>query len=592
MRCDGGALGGIGGGAGGIRGFRGFRRSGLPGGRGTAYTWAMPRIVLTTFNARYAHTSFGLRYLRANLGMLRDASSILEFDLQHRPMDVAEKILACQPQIVGVGVYIWNVGLCTQLVSLLKRVAPGVKVIVGGPEVSHEVDQQAICAVADHVITGEADLIFPQVCEQLLAGQAVAKVIAAGVPDMAAVTLPYDEYTPADLSHRVVYVEASRGCPFHCEFCLSSLDVPVRNVPAEAFLSAMQSLLDRGVRQFKFVDRTFNLNLPISTAILQFFLDWMQGTPAGGPGAGIDAEAVSPTRRVTSGAGATSGGTSGGGRELFLHFEMIPDRLPEPLRMLIARFPPGSLQLEVGIQSMDEAVTARISRRQDLARVRDNFRFLHEQTGVHIHADLIVGLPGEDMAAFGAGFDQLYALGPQEIQIGILKRLRGAPIARHDTPWAMVYSPDPPYEVLRTSVIDFSTMQRLRRLARYWDLVGNSGNFVETTAAICGATPFASLLHLSDWLHAETGQTHAISLPRLYEALLRFMVSQRGMAAEPARAMLARDYTRPGRRDLPACLRELVVPPSDSSSPPMPPVGDASTQGRLPPRQARHHGTR
>src|SRR5205085_1814280 len=249
---------------------------------------------------------------------------------------------------------------------------------------------------------------------------------------------------------------------FKCEFCLSSLDVPVRNVPLDAFLAAMGRLLDRGVRQFKFVDRTFNLNLNVSRSILQFFLDGYR------PG-------------------------------LFLHFEMIPDRLPEPLRDLIRQFPPGALQFEVGVQTFNEEVAARISRRQDNAKLADNLRFLRAETGVHVHADLIVGLPGEGVESFAAGFDRLVALRPQEIQVGILKRLRGTPIVRHDVEWEMVYSPHPPYEILQTKLIDFATMQRLRRFSGYWDLIANSGNFVETTPLIWReASPFANFMKLSD----------------------------------------------------------------------------------------------
>src|SRR5580704_3321279 len=160
---------------------------------------------------------------------------------------------------------------------------------------------------------------------------------------------------------------------------------------------------------------------------------------------------------------------------------MIPDRLPESLREIIAQFPPGALQFEVGVQTFDDAVAKNISRRQDYGRLEENFRYLREKTGVHIHADLIVGLPGESVESFAAGFDRMVALGPQEIQVGILKRLRGTPIVRHDREWGMVYSQHPPYEILQTKLIDFFAMQRLRRFARYWDLIANSGNFVETT---------------------------------------------------------------------------------------------------------------
>jgi radical SAM superfamily enzyme YgiQ (UPF0313 family) len=222
--------------------------------------------------------------------------------------------------------------------------------------------------------------------------QPLPKIIPAELPKLEDVALPYDLYTPHDLAHRVVYVEASRGCPFTCEFCLSSLDIPVRQFPLEKFLTAMEGLLTRGATQFKFVDRTFNLNLMVSRAILQFFLARMR------PG-------------------------------LFVHFEMVPDRLPEALRAVIAQFPAGSLQFEVGVQTFDEQTSRNISRRQDHAKLAENLTWLRSHTGVHVHADLIVGLPGEDLASFARGFDRLVALGPQEIQVGILKRLRGTPLS-------------------------------------------------------------------------------------------------------------------------------------------------------------------
>src|SRR6185503_15378060 len=148
---------------------------------------------------------------------------------------------------------------------------------------------------------------------------------------------------------------------------------------------------------------------------------------------------------------------------LFLHFEMVPDRLPAALREVIAKFPPGALQFEVGVQTFNEQTGALIQRKQNYARLEDNFRYLRGQTGVHIHADLIAGLPGETIESFAAGFDRLVALGPQEIQVGILKRLRGTPISRHDAEFQMVYSPTAPYEILQTRDLDFQTLHRLRR---------------------------------------------------------------------------------------------------------------------------------
>jgi radical SAM superfamily enzyme YgiQ (UPF0313 family) len=485
----------------------------------------MADIVLATLNAKYIHAAFGLRYLLANLGNLRPRASLLEFDINQRPIEIAESLLAENPKIIGLGVYIWNATASTELVSLLKRLSPEVTLILGGPEVSYETDRQTIVVLADFVITGEADLKFAEVCRKLLAGEKPPlKIIPAEIPALEQLELPYPLYTDDDIAHRIIYVEASRGCPFTCEFCLSSLDIPVRQFPLPALLKNLDELLRRGVKQFKFVDRTFNLNLAISKTLLQYFLDHYR------PG-------------------------------LFVHFEMIPDRLPEALREIIARFPPGALQFEVGIQTFNPAISQLISRRQDYDRLADNFHFLREHTGVHVHADLIAGLPGESLESFGRGFDQLIALGPQEIQVGILKRLRGTPIVRHDAEWQMVYHDHPPYEILRNKLLGFGELQRLRRFARYWDLIGNSGNFVTTTPLIWQDTdsPFVEFMRLCDWLHVKLGRRHGIALAQLGELIFVYLTAEKKLPAEKIAAALWRDYQSGGRSDKPAYLRPYLT---------------------------------
>ncbi|MSU64229.1 MAG: DUF4080 domain-containing protein [Pedosphaera sp.] len=506
----------------------------------------MPEIVLSTLTAKFIHAAFGLRYLMANLGELRPRACIMEFDINQKPLEIVEALLVGEPRIIGLGIYIWNVALTTEVVSILKRLRPDIILILGGPEVSFENEGMEIVQLANHVITGEADLKFAQVCREYLAGTPPAeKIIGAELPDLAQLRLPYDLYDDRDVAHRIIYVEASRGCPFTCEFCLSSLDVPVRQFPIDALLRSLEELLDRGVNQFKFVDRTFNLNLNFSRAILEFFLE-----------------------RLRSG--------------LFLHFEMIPDRLPGGLRELVAKFPPGALQFEVGIQSFNEEVCELIKRRQNVEKLTDNFRFLREHTGVHIHADLIVGLPGESLESFARGFDQLILLRPQEIQVGILKRLRGTPIVRHDTRWLMVYSGHPPYELLRNKLLDFATMQRLRRFARYWDLLGNSGNFVETTPLLwhAGGSPFWNFMGLSDWIFSTTGRKHGIALTDLAELIFRYLTAELKQDQSLAAQALWNDYRRGGRSDMPVFLRPFFSESEASTR--------GTTNSAIPKRQARH----
>jgi radical SAM superfamily enzyme YgiQ (UPF0313 family) len=492
----------------------------------------MPRIILTTLNARYSHASFGLRYLLANMGELRAETKLLEFTLENRPLEIAEKLLAESPVIIGIGVYIWNAQESRELVALLKAIRPELIIVLGGPEVSYEYDQQEIVQLADYTITGEADLAFAALCRDLLQGlRPPKKILPAPLPTMEDLVLPYDEYTDDDIAHRVLYVEASRGCPFKCEFCLSSLDIPVRKPPLVAFLASMERLSLRGVTQFKFVDRTFNLNIQTSLEILRFF-----------------------QARYKPG--------------LFLHFEMIPDRLPESLRDTIAAFPEGVLQFEVGVQTFAPEVSARIQRKQRYDLLEDNFKFLREKTGVHIHADLIIGLPGEDMESFGQGFDKMLSLGPQEIQVGILKRLRGTPIVRHDVEWQMKYSPLPPYEILSNKQLDFTTLQRLRRFARGWDLVCNSGNFVQTASLLWGeGSPFARFLVFSDWLFEKAGRTHNIALLRLAQLVFTYLTEVLQQDRTLVAQKICADYTAGGRHDLPEFLRgEAKLPRLDRSA--------------------------
>src|SRR5260370_192962 len=193
---------------------------------------SMADIVLTTLNAKYIHAAFGLRYLLANLGPLQASACIAEFDIHQRPLDVAEVLLSREPRLIGFGVYIWNVAPTTEVVAAIKRLRPDITLILGGPEVSYELETQPIVQLADYVITGEADLKFAELCKELLSGRRpAAKIIPAELPEFSQLALPYELYDDQDVAHRIIYVEASRGCPFTCEFCLSSLDIPLRRAP-------------------------------------------------------------------------------------------------------------------------------------------------------------------------------------------------------------------------------------------------------------------------------------------------------------------------------------------------------------------------
>lgn len=513
-------------------------------------------ILLVTLNSSYAHSSFGLRYLYANLNELQARAEIVEFTIARSPRDIAENLLNRKPKIIGLGVYIWNADESLELVSLIKKVSPETIVVLGGPEVSHESEKNKICQIADFTIKGEADFLFYEFCKNYLNDNNLpeTKFISGPLPDIKSIKSPYSHYSDEDIKNRVIYVEVSRGCPYRCEYCLSSLDKSVRSFDIPTFLNDIQTLLDRGARQFKFIDRTFNLSPTTCVQILEFFL-----------------------ARIDMG--------------LFLHFEMVPDRLPLEIRDLIKKFPTGSLQFEVGIQTWNPEVAKLVSRRNDYEKVKDNFKFLSTETGVHTHADLIVGLPGEDIYSFAKGFDILSSVTPDEIQVGILKRLKGAPIARHDKEWEMVYADQPPFQILKTKSMDFETLQKMNRFAKYWDLYANSGNFKNLVQAIKKRSEqredksfFWEYFAFTEFLSDRHTQHFGISLQSLFESATVYLTDILGLELEQARDLILLDYRASGKIDLPKFLR---LPGENIKTKN---IDGTAVQSHLPKRQQRHLG--
>lgn len=504
-----------------------------------------PSIILCTLNAKYIHASLGLRYLMANIARhgsqaLADQTALLEFTLAKPLPDMVSQLLntlgeerSGQAQVIGFGVYIWNVVQTTELIRLLKFHRPRLKIVLGGPEVSHETDQQDIVKLSDHVITGWGDVSFPKLCLQLVQGPPpLMKVIPGEQPPMDQIALPYQHFSDSDLANRLLYVEASRGCPFKCEFCLSSLDKTAWAFELSPFLRELKILYERGARNFKFVDRTFNLKIEASVQILQFFLDRLNEPDAEG---------------------------------LLVHFEVIPDHLPDKLKALIAQYPPGVLQFEVGIQSFNETVQKLISRRQDNTQTEANLRWLINESHAHLHTDLIFGLPGETWDSFAEGFDRLMAIGPQEIQLGILKRLRGTPIARHTGPFEMVYDDQPPYVVRQTRDLDATSLERFTRMAKYWDLIANSGRFKTSLPLILSplaepASAFKSFMHFSDHIWLSTGKTYGLTPEDLVDTVFDYLTVVREMDSSAVRASLLQDYLASGARARPKCLAHERLP--------------------------------
>lgn len=481
----------------------------------------MNKIILTTLNSRFTHTSLALRYLYANLQELQEKSEIVEYSINDALQTVAEKILLKEPKIIGIGVYIWNVTEVSELIHIIKKISPNTIIVLGGPEVTY-LPFRVNLDSADFIIQGEGDLAFYKLCREIIdKNPPREKIIKMTIPTLKNIKLPYEYYSDDDIKNRYIYVEASRGCPFECEFCLSSMDEKVRSFNLDELLSEFETLWKRGARNFKFIDRTFNLNMKTANRLLDFFL---KKEPP-----------------------------------YFAHFEVIPDHFPDSLKEKIALFPNGALQLEIGIQTLNLEVANNISRQLHLDKIRKNINFLEQETTAHMHLDLIVGLPGESLESFGSNLDELVGMSNCEIQIGILKKLSGTQISRHDIKFGMVYSDVPPYDILKNSSLSFNDIQIMKRFARFWDLTYNSGNFKQSVKLIWqNESVYQNFYDFSIWVYGQTDSTWKISLNRLGELLFTYLCEIKNLKpSEVANKMLHDMMTLKGRA-IPNYLKEYA----------------------------------
>jgi len=479
------------------------------------------KIILSTLNSRYTHSSVGLRYLYANMQELQKNTLLLEFSINDAIQSIAEKILDEKPDIIGLGIYIWNAEQSYELIEILKKVSPKTKIVLGGPEVSYA-PFRVDFSKADFIIQGEGDTSFYTLCKEIKEETPPQeKIIKPVLEDLSALKLPYAHYTQHDIDNRYIYIEASRGCPFMCEFCLSSIDEKVRNFNIDLLVKEFEYLWSKGARNFKFVDRTFNLNMKFANAILDFFL------------------AKEPP--------------------YFAHFEVIPDHFPESIKQKIALFPAGALQLEIGIQTLNLEVANNINRPLKLEKIKQNLDFIENQTKAHVHLDLIVGLPGEDLESFGKNLNDLVRISSSEIQIGILKKLSGTTLDRHDIKFGMRYSDIPPYDILSNDLLSFKQIQKMKRFARFWDLTYNSGNFKNSIILLWkDDTVYDSFFAFSEWIYSQTDSTWKISLDRLSSLLFTYLTEVLEQDAEGVAEAMLSDLLKVQGRIVPKFLRPFV----------------------------------
>jgi radical SAM superfamily enzyme YgiQ (UPF0313 family) len=491
----------------------------------------MKDILLAAINAKWIHPSLALRLLKANLGPLENRCDIIEFALRQPLCEKMTPLLLARPKILGLSVSIWNHPATLELLKKLREAwaleaVQKPVIILGGPEASYLCRESEILQLADYCIRGEGETAFRELCGAILeedltrtmpaqAGSSASRRNDGEIlinnkfntVNVTEIKSGYSLYTDEDLNRKLVYVEASRGCPFGCEFCLSAASsgaAGVREFPLEPFFYEMEDLIRRGAKTFKFLDRSFNLNIERAQEIMEFFL-----------------YNINKQKKQNR-------------KPLIVHFEMVPSRFPPELIDTLARFPSNTLRLEIGIQTLNPDVSARIGRPSKPEQELKTLRLLGEKTNAIIHADLIAGLPGEDVSSFGKGFDALWAaLFPGcgnnriEIQLGILKLLPGAPIARHIEPFGMKFNPLPPYEIIETSDIPASGLDRIKNFARFWELIVNRG-----LLDIGPAPVFDRFMALSDSLLARFGRNWGIAKDELQEQIKGLGTGDQGLENE------------------------------------------------------------
>ena len=474
-------------------------------------------IVLVAVNARHAHCGHAGRTLLANLGPLSARATLLEFDLETQPLQVVSRLLEAEPRVAGFSVYLWNTRLVRDSLTLLRGVAPQIAIALGGPEIVPEgpADWNGL---ADALVCGEGETAFRDWCGRAL-GRTDAPVrrhtpeviVNRAGEQPGTLVLPDAQYSDDDLRRRVVYVESTRGCPHHCLYCTSG-GTPWRRLPADRLFASLHALLNRGLRDFRFLDRTFNADEAHAAAVLDFFLQQ-----------NVDG--------------------------LRLHFELTPARLGEAFRRRLAAFPANVLHLEVGVQTLNAEVARLIGRSESRDDVRNALHALLAETDAAVHADLIFGLPGEDEASFAAGFDCLVQLGIPEIQVNRLKGLPGTPLVRLPA-LTGAFSPFPPYEVLRTDALDFGALTRMQRLAHAWDRLHNRGHFRQTLPLLwrCGdRSPYRAVGELAEEVYRREGRVHALGRGAWTAALTGALARRTDLEPSRLAGALRQDGIDPAR---------------------------------------------
>lgn len=458
--------------------------------------------LLVAVNAKYIHSNPAVYSLKRFAGEYTDAVEIAEYTINNRMEDILEDIYRRKPDVIGFSCYIWNIGMVEKLMGELHKLLPKLPVFLGGPEVTYDADKLLRkYPYLTGIFIGEGEATFAEVVKYYVKKNPASLEDIPGLmlrsgmtPERKPLNLTdvpflYDDMAP--FTNRIIYYETQRGCPFRCSYCLSSIDKTVRFRDIEVVKKELAFFLEKKVKQVKFVDRTFNCNHDHAMAVWQYLYDHDNG--------------------VTN-----------------FHFEIAGDILREDEIALVAKMRPGLVQFEIGVQSTNTDTLREIRRVMDIEKLKQVVAALKAAHNVHIHLDLIAGLPYEDYDSFARSFDDVYAMEPEQLQLGFLKVLKGSYMAEMAESYGLVYTDYAPYEVLYTNWLSFTEICRLKRIEEMVEIYYNSGQFAHSLPVMIadlGQGAFAFYEALADFYEEQGFFVETPSRIYRYQALLSFAKS-------------------------------------------------------------------
>ncbi|MGU8354011.1 B12-binding domain-containing radical SAM protein [Clostridium perfringens] len=409
------------------------------------------KILLTAINSKYIHSNLAVRYLKAFTKDLDFQGDIKEFSINDRVENILEGIIEEKPDVVAFSCYIWNMEFVNRLAELIKLVDPNIEILYGGPEVSYEGKEFLENHEGEYVIVGEGEKTFREFVLYKLGEGKIEDIKGLNYkrdgkvfenpkrPEMDMNELVFPYTYEEDINNKIVYYEASRGCPFKCKYCLSSVMHGVRFLDVERVKKELKYFMERGLKLVKFVDRTFNCNREYTVELLKYL-----------------SEQDTETR---------------------FHFEVAADLLTEEQIEILNNAPKGRFQLEVGVQTTNNEVLHNINRYITYENIKEKVLKVAAGKNVMQHLDLIAGLPGEDLESFKKSFNDVHAIRPDEIQLGFLKLLKGSSMREEAEKWGIVYSPYAPYEIIRSKDISYEELLLLKKVEAMVDKYYNSCKF-------------------------------------------------------------------------------------------------------------------